>query len=223
VSRRALARWALAASALLTWPAGAGAHQHEWDALHLLRAPVGIQAPDFTLLDPEGRRVSLGDLRGRPVIVNFWATWCAPCDMEMPSIQRLADATAGLGLVVLAVNLREPASRVAAFARERRISFPMLLDADGAVFNRYQVQALPFTVLVDARGHVQAVAEGPRDWASAEARSLIERLASQEGAVRSKRGASPRGAPSETSPEKGLAPAKPALEAEHRPVPREKY
>lgn len=165
------------AAALLISAAPAAAHGHEWEALHLHRAPPGIRAPDFTLLDLDGRPQRLADFRGRPVLVNFWASWCAPCEMEMPAMQRLQERAGTAGVVVLGVNFKEPATRVRAFTRERGLGFVVLLDPVGKVFSQYEVETLPFTVLVDTRGEVRAVAEGPRDWSSVEARALLERLA----------------------------------------------
>jgi peroxiredoxin len=149
----------------------------EWETLGLHRAPPGIRAPDFTLLDVDGRPVSLAALRGRSVFLNFWASWCAPCEMEMPAIQRLQEHVAGERLVVVAINFRESATQVREFARERGLAFRLALDQDGAVTARYAVERLPFTLVLDPEGHVRAVAEGPRDWSSAAARALVERLA----------------------------------------------
>ncbi|HEV8439341.1 MAG TPA: TlpA disulfide reductase family protein [Methylomirabilota bacterium] len=153
------------------------AHADEWEDLGLHRAPPGIRAPAFTLADVDGGPLSLSDLRGRPVVLNFWASWCVPCEMEMPALQRLQD-TAGSGTVaVVAVNVRESAARVKDWGRGRAIRFRLLLDLDGAVTSRYAVEALPFTVLIDGRGDVRAVAEGPRDWGSATVLALVRRLA----------------------------------------------
>jgi peroxiredoxin len=166
---------AISCGALLCLPAAVGADGHEWGALSLDRPP-GLPAPDFSLADLEGRSWSLRDLRGRVVLVNFWASWCAPCGMETPAIQRLHSRLKTAGLTVLAVNFMEPAGRVRDYAREHGNDFPVLLDPDGAVFAGYAVQTLPLTVLVDRRGEVRAVAQGPRNWEDAAAANLIERL-----------------------------------------------
>lgn len=162
--------------AVLLGAGGLGAGGHEWEELSLRRAPRGISAPDFTLPDLDGRSRSLAELRGKPVLLNFWASWCVPCEMEMPAMQRLHGLLGSMEVAAVAVNFREPADRVRAFARERGIQFPVLLDANGAVFARYRVVGLPFTVLIDAGGQVVAVADGPRNWDSAAAAALMERL-----------------------------------------------
>ena len=94
---------------------------------------IGKLAPDFQLPDLDGQSVSLSDLRGKPVLLNFWATWCGPCRNEMPYIQAVYDEWSVRGLVVLAVDIDESPSQVQEFMESNRLSFPVLLDADGMV------------------------------------------------------------------------------------------
>jgi cytochrome c biogenesis protein CcmG, thiol:disulfide interchange protein DsbE len=122
---------------------------------------VGHPAPAFTLSDLDGQPVALGDLRGQVVLVNIWATWCPPCRAEMPAMQAALDRYADQGLVVLAVNQREDPAVVAAFMRERQLTFPALLDADGAVGAAYQASALPSSFFIGRDGMVRAVYRGP--------------------------------------------------------------
>ncbi len=157
-------------------PAAAGADEREWAALGLRRAPPGIRAPDFTLSDVDGRPLRLTDLRGLPVLLNFWATWCVPCEMEMGAIDRLQRRVGTADLVVLTVNFKEPLERVVTFVRERGLTVRALLDRDGRVSERYRVIALPFTVLVGRDGQVKGVTEGPRNWADDATLALIRRL-----------------------------------------------
>jgi thiol-disulfide isomerase/thioredoxin len=159
----------------------AGGHGHEWEELNLDRAPAGITPPGFDLVDLSGRVVRLAALRGRPVLLNFWATWCAPCEMEMPALERISRSFGPDGLAVVAINFKEPAARVLAFSRERDLTFPIVLDLDGAVAGLYQVETLPFSLLLGRSGEILAAAEGPRNWASPAAKALFERLA-REGA-----------------------------------------
>jgi peroxiredoxin len=100
--------------------------------------------------------------------------------MEMPAIQRLQDRTAGIGLVVLAVNVKESAARVRTFAQKQGIAFRSLLDPTGRVSARYEVKTLPFTVIIDRGGRVRAVAEGPRDWDSTGIVALVLRVAGEK-------------------------------------------
>jgi thiol-disulfide isomerase/thioredoxin len=151
------------------------AHEHEWGELALHRPPPGLSAADFSLSDASGRRVRLGDFRGRAVLLNFWASWCTPCEMEMPGLERLHRRVGGR-LAVLAVNFGEAAERVRVFGERHALTFPMLLDRRGEVFARYAVRALPFTLLLDRDGRPVAVAEGPRNWDAPAAVALFERL-----------------------------------------------
>jgi peroxiredoxin len=121
---------------------------------------AGFTAPDFTLDKLGGGTVSLSDLQGQAVLVNFWATWCPPCRAEMPAIQRVYDRYRDQGFTVLAVDLQESDSQVADFAAEMGLTFPILMDRDGSVFARYRVMGLPSTFFVDRDGVIQDVALG---------------------------------------------------------------
>jgi peroxiredoxin len=147
-----------------------------WHVLALEPAPAGIRAPDFALTDLSGRAVRRADLRGRWVLLNFWASWCTPCEMEMPAMQRLQARFPPSTLEVVAVNYREAADDVRRFASRQGVDFRILLDPEGAVSARYQVGTLPFTVILSPRGEVVAAAEGPRAWASREALRFFDGL-----------------------------------------------
>ncbi|UCC65766.1 MAG: redoxin domain-containing protein [Anaerolineae bacterium] len=127
------------------------------------RAPLpqtGFAAPDFTLHTLDGQTVRLSDLRGQAVLVNFWATWCPPCRAEMPAIQQVYDRYRDHGFTVLAVNLQERDAQVAAFADQFGLTFPILLDRSGDVFERYRVRALPSTFFIDRSGGIRNVTVG---------------------------------------------------------------
>jgi cytochrome c biogenesis protein CcmG/thiol:disulfide interchange protein DsbE len=121
---------------------------------------VGFAAPDFTLETQDGGTISLADLRGQVVLVNFWATWCPPCRAEMPDIQQVYDRYREQGFTVLAVNQQEGEAQVAPFADQMGLTFPILMDRDGSVSARYRVNGLPSTFFVDRDGIVQNVTLG---------------------------------------------------------------
>ena len=120
---------------------------------------VGKLAPNFLLQDLDGRAVRLSDLRGRPVFLNFWATWCFFCLTEMPAMQRLADEY-GDRIVVVGVNVGEAAADARTYAQNNAIRYPLLLDPDRAVTAAYQPRAMPTSLFIDAAGVVRAVSYG---------------------------------------------------------------
>ena len=122
----------------------------------------GFLAPDFELSGSDGAIYRLSDLRGKPVIINFWASWCAPCKAEMPAIERVHQGGKDQGLVVLAISATNQDNQADALAFLQRIGigFPILFDKDGNVFRLYGVRALPTTFFVDTRGVIQDVVVG---------------------------------------------------------------
>jgi len=134
---------------------------------------VGQRAPTFSLPDLEGAEHSLADYRGQTVLVHFWATWCPPCRQEWPQWLIFSRDTASQAVVVLAVNVEEPLELVRDFVGDEAPPFPILLDRDGSVNDRYRVTSLPITFLVDAEGIVRQVVPGNMD--AAALKRLIER------------------------------------------------
>jgi peroxiredoxin len=124
---------------------------------------VGQAAPAFELETLDGGRASLDELRGRPVLINFWASWCRPCSDEMPEIVRRYQELHSKGLEVLAINLTDDEKRkdVRRFAEEFQLPFPVLLDARGKVRRRYGLSGVPRTVFVDTAGVVAEVYKRP--------------------------------------------------------------
>lgn len=120
----------------------------------------GFSAPPFDLVSLDGARFDLAALKGRPIVLNFWATWCRPCRSEMPAIERVWQASAGSDLAILAVNLQEEPARVGAFAQEFELTFPILLDPHGDAQRHYQVQLYPTTFFIDRQGIIQDVVYG---------------------------------------------------------------
>jgi thiol-disulfide isomerase/thioredoxin len=124
--------------------------------------PAGT-APDFTLPSMGGPNLRLQEQRGRVVMVNFWATWCGPCRVEMPHLARLYDKYRGSGFVVFAVNIDEDPRKAASLATQLGMRFPVLLDTDKKVSRLYDLSTMPSTVLIDRDGRVRYVHRGYRD------------------------------------------------------------
>lgn len=132
---------------------------------------VGLQqddlAPDFTLSLIDGEEVSLSDLQGKKVILNFWATWCPPCRAEMPDMQRFYEQAAGEDVEILAVNLTESEKSredIAAFLDEFGITFPIPLDEESEVAATYYAYAIPTTYFIDTTGTIQGKIIGPMNY-----------------------------------------------------------
>lgn len=121
---------------------------------------VGKPAPDFQFQSPEGQATSLGNLRGKPVILNFWATWCYPCVYEMPYLQQVHEEWAAEGLVLLAINIGGTSSQVKHFLQSHNLSLPVLLDTKQDVARRYGIQYIPTTFFIDKDGVIKAVRVG---------------------------------------------------------------
>lgn len=117
-------------------------------------------APDFTLTSLSSETVHLSDYTGQVVLINFWATWCPPCRAEMPTINAFYEAHKEAGFVVLAVNSQEEAATVERFIQTNGFSFPVLLDLQASVTDRYQVRGLPTTFIIDRDGFIQHVQSG---------------------------------------------------------------
>lgn len=113
---------------------------------------VGAKAPDFDLKTLAGDKVKLSDLKGKKVMLNFWATWCPPCKAEMPAMEEF-HKEAGDDVVILAVNI-DPHLDVKAFIDENGITFPILLDEEDKVNETYQVLSIPTTYFIDTKGNI---------------------------------------------------------------------
>ena len=118
-------------------------------------ATVGNVAPDFQLQNLDGQSITLSGLKGNPVLINFWATWCGPCASEMPYIQEIHNEWSDKGLIVLAINWAESASEVEQFLQAHNLSLQVLLDTNKVVAQKYGIRAFPTTFFIDKDGIIQ--------------------------------------------------------------------
>ena len=139
------------------------------DRSALLRAYPGERtAPALQLARLRGGTLDLADLRGRVVLVNFWATWCPPCVEEIPSLQRLYRRLQPQGLEILAVDVGESVETMEAFLKDKPVGFPVLMDTDGAALRRWGVYAFPTTLVLDREHRIRYAVFGAFDWDSQE-------------------------------------------------------
>ncbi len=166
---RSLAPWA--------WLAARSTHaQHavtDW--------PASQPLPPIVAPDLQGRPWRLADLRGRAVLLNFWASWCEPCRAEMPTLQVLADLYGPEQLAVLALNFKEAPATVARFVQRTGLRLPVLLDHDGAIARACAVKVFPSTLLIAADGRARQRLRGELDWTGAEAERLVQGLFATPG------------------------------------------
>jgi peroxiredoxin len=133
-------------------------------------------APDFDLMSMDGSRVQLSDLEGQVVMVNFWATWCAPCREEMPHLEALYQRYSDLGFTLLGVNVEEDSSGADEFFSETPVSFPILFDPENNVSELYDVVAMPSTVMIDRTGQMRFIHHGYQPGYENEYQSQIRAL-----------------------------------------------
>ena len=137
---------------------------------------TGGPTPPLSLRDLDGRELRLENFRGRVVVVNFWATWCAPCVQEMPSLQRLKDRHAGRGLEVIAVNQQENAARIRPFLDRYGLDLTVVRDHDGSARSAWRVGVVPTTYAIARDGSIAFVVTGEADWDRAPIETAIRQL-----------------------------------------------
>jgi peroxiredoxin len=123
---------------------------------------IGFQAPDFILTDIEGEIYQLKSLKGSAVVLNIWASWCNPCQAEMPAIQDVYEQYSNDNVVILGINdtRQDSISAVLDFVESNNLTFPILLDYEGSVSKNYQVQALPTTFFINPQGIIEEIVIG---------------------------------------------------------------
>jgi cytochrome c biogenesis protein CcmG, thiol:disulfide interchange protein DsbE len=173
-------RWlAVVALAAVCWAPGRAEAQTLaplLKALDLRAYAAGTTAPAFSGRTVEARPLGLADLRGKAVVMNFWATWCLECRPEMPALERLHRRFGARGLTVVGVNAREAPDVVRRYEAELGLSFPLVLDQPGTINAMYGIMGLPTTFVIGRDGRAVALAVGPRDWGSDAALALVQAL-----------------------------------------------
>ena len=138
---------------------------------------VKKKAPNFSLEDLNGQKVELKNFKGKVIFLNFWATWCGPCKEEMPSIESLWQWFKGKDFLLLSISVDyEGVKPVKEYVEKQRYTFRVLIDPQCQTLDLYEVKAIPTTLIIDKKGQIIAMAVGPKDWKSPEARSLVDLL-----------------------------------------------
>jgi peroxiredoxin len=127
---------------------------------------IAAVAPSFELPSFDNGSLRLSDLRGKPVVINFWATWCEPCRVEMPALQQVYETYQNQGLRILAVNLGEPATAVRNWVQDLGLTFDVLLDQDGSTATLYHLRGQPSTYVISPDGMIVQIFYGPVDEAN---------------------------------------------------------
>lgn len=143
-----------------------------------LKPYSGPALPDFTLSDLSGKQHTLSRLKGKVVMVNFWATYCAPCIKEMPSMQRLKEKLQGKPFVILAIDMAEDRPTIDAFLQRFKIKadFPILVDPQGEVVEAWMISAVPTTFIIDPQGTIRYALYGGMEWDSDEVLATVDGL-----------------------------------------------
>ena len=133
--------------------------------------PGNMAAPEFSLQDTHGKLHRLSDYRGKPVIINFWTTWCPPCREELPSMNRAWHKIKDEGIAMLAINMGEGEDTIFIFSADYPTDFPVLMDQSGEVIEQWPVKGLPTTFVIAPDGTIAYRAIGSREW---DARELLD-------------------------------------------------
>ena len=141
--------------------------------------PFPVSVAEITLKDFNGKEIRLSDYRGKVVFLNFWASWCPDCRIEMASMEKLHNRFKNNNFDMVTINLKEPAQRVKNFFDKHKLTFVGLLDPDGKITSKMAIRALPTTLVVDKNGKILGMALGSRPWDGKKSVALFEHLAGQ--------------------------------------------
>ena len=155
--------------------------------LNLTAYSRGTKPPEFTGTTAEGRTLSLASLRGKVILLNFWASWCQECRPEMTLFERLHRELAAQGLRVIGINAREGTAAIRGYAKELGLTFPLVTDSKGEINAAYGVIGLPTTFLIARDGRAVALGVGPREWGNEHALAIIRALLAEPAATKKER------------------------------------
>ncbi len=165
------------------------AESSPFEKMGVVPAKTFKSAPDFVLQNVQGETVKLSDFKGKVLLLNFWATWCAACKEEMASMQNLYSTVDGVEVLAISID-RWNEERVQEYVKKNNLTFPVLLDQDQEVRKQYFVMGLPTSYLIDGEGKIRGYASGARAWDSPDSKNLFlalkkeGRLSMQENQAR---------------------------------------
>jgi len=147
--------------------------------LPLDEAKKKVPAFNFKGTTLDGKTITMSSLKGKVVFLNFWATWCVPCRLEMPAMEKLHQAMKDDAFIMVAVNISEPKVLVKKFVSDLGITFPVVMDPEGKISESYMAVNLPLTYVIDKKGLIVRRAIGPRDWDGVASLTLFKQLAAE--------------------------------------------
>ncbi len=154
-----------------------GTVQNESEAARFIpRTENRVEPPSLALPDLDGRITTLAQFEGKVVAINFWATWCAPCREELPSMESTYQAFKDSGFVIVAVNIGEDWDAITDYLETIEINFPVLLDQDIELASAFKAVGLPTTYFVDRHGRISHLIKGGRDWNNPEFRAELRAI-----------------------------------------------
>ena len=177
--RRHSLSWILSSlGAVSLWLTPASAQSKvDYKAVPILQAMKEVApTPEIVLSALDGKKIALKDFRGKVVLLNFWASWCAPCRDEMPAMEKLYQEFKDKNFVILAVAVKDSKQDTSKFVKELNLTYPIVLDTDAKVGQEYGAWGLPATYLIGPKGEGLARGWGPADWHGSAARKLIKEL-----------------------------------------------
>lgn len=153
------------------------AEENLYDKFGIIKPKAAKPAPLFILNDLDGKEIYINDYIGKVVFLNFWATWCVPCVIEMPAIEQLYNTFKDKGFVVLAVSIDQGGiNLVKSFVKKHNLTFPILLDPNLEVMKAYNVAGIPASFLISQKGVIKGFSTGAREWDNATAMELVKTL-----------------------------------------------